>query len=387
MKAPLRRRDGEGGRVSNAELFFDLVYAFAVTQVSHTLLHNLTPVGALQSLVLWFAVWLGWQYTSWMTNWFDPDGLRVRAVLFGIMVVALVMSAALPQAFGAGGWVFAGCYATIQIGRGLCVLLLLGDDHALRPNYQRIFGWACISASFWLVGSLLPPAPRLAFWIIAVGCEYVSPMVGFWLPKLGKSRTSDWTIDGGHLAERCQAFVMVALGESIVATGGTLAESDDPGTAVLFAFLIAFVASLSMWWMYFDTSSEAATNAIRHSDDPGRIGAFFHYVHVVIVGGVIVVAVGADLSIAHPDAAMSTASAWVLIGGPAAYVFANGLFKTVVYGRFPLSHVVGLALFAAIAFLAFHAAHATASCLAALALAVVALWEARARAGRREIET
>lgn len=300
MRAPLRDRGLGGARVSNAELFFDLVYAFAVTQVSHTLLHDLTALGALQCGVLWFAVWLGWQYTSWVTNWFDPDGLRVRAALFGIMVIALVMSAALPFAFAGGGLIFAGCYAIIQIGRAGYVLALLGRDAALRPNYQRIFGWACIAATFWLIGGLTGPRLRLAFWIVAVLCEYISPMVGFRLPRLGRSQTSDWTIDGGHLAERCQAFVMVALGESIVVTGSTISEADEPNVIMLGAFLVAFVTSLAMWWMYFDTNSEAATEAIKRSDNPGKIGAVFHYVHVVIVGAIIVAAVGNNLSIGAP---------------------------------------------------------------------------------------
>jgi low temperature requirement protein LtrA len=387
MKAPLRQRGLGGARVSNAELFFDLVYAFAVTQVSHTLLHNMTALGALQCVVLWFAVWLGWQYTSWVTNWFDPDGLRVRGALFGIMVIALVMSAALPFAFASGGLIFAGCYAVIQIGRAGYVLALLGRDAALRPNYQRIFGWACISATFWMIGGITEPRMRLALWMVAVLCEYVSPMIGFRLPKLGRSRTSDWTIDGGHLAERCQAFVMVALGESIVVTGSTISESDEPNLMMLTAFLVAFVTSLAMWWMYFDTNSEAATEAIKRSDNPGKIGAIFHYVHVVIVGAIIVAAVGNNLAIGAPANNVTVPAAWVLVGGPAAYLAANALFKTVVYGRVPLSHLIGLCCLVPVIFIAMQTDQVTLALLVMTVLVVVAGWEARALASRKRVDS
>jgi low temperature requirement protein LtrA len=379
MTPPLRDRASDGGRVSNTEVFFDLVYAFAITQISHTLLHHLSAVGALRTLVLWFAVWLGWQYTCWVTNWFDPDGKRVRATLFGIMALALVMSAALPEAFAGGGLLFAICYSAIQVGRPLTVLALLGHAHPLTRNYQRILGWACLCAGFWVAGGLAGVRARLALWIVAVACEYASPMIGFWLPRLGRSRTTDWTIAGGHLAERCQQFVMVALGESVVVTGATLAESEHIGPAVLLAFVTAFLGSVALWWMYFDTSSEAASDAIRHADDPGRIGALFHYVHVVIVGGIIVAAVGNDLAIAQPREALSAASCWVLIGGPAAYVFGNGLFKAVVYGRFPLSHVIGLIGFAALAALRPRTDQAWLAIGATVILIAVACWETVAR--------
>ena len=103
----LRARDGHEARVTNAELFFDLIYAFAVTQLSHHLLHDLTLLGAVQTLILWFAVWLGWQYTVWVTNWFDPDSMPIRIMLLAVMMIGLLMSSVLPDAFGERGLIFA----------------------------------------------------------------------------------------------------------------------------------------------------------------------------------------------------------------------------------------------------------------------------------------
>ncbi|MES2053410.1 MAG: low temperature requirement protein A, partial [Pseudomonadota bacterium] len=289
--ALLRARDGHEARVSFGELFFDLVYVFAVTQISHHLLAHLSLWGALQALVLWFAVWLGWQYTAWVTNWFDPETLQIRLMLFAIMAAGLVMSAALPQAFEGLGLVFALCYVAIQVGRTVFVLISLGRKHPLAPNFRRILGWLCISAVFWIAGAMAEGHTRLALWALAVACEYFSPMTGFRLPGLGRSATSDWTIEGGHLAERCQLFMIVALGESILVTGATLSHHAHWDAPTLIAFFVAFLGSLAMWWVYFDTSSKDGSHAIAHSDDPGRMGGYFHYVHVIMVAGVIVSAV------------------------------------------------------------------------------------------------
>lgn len=383
----LRVRDGEEARVSFAELFFDLIYVFAVTQVSHYLLGHLTPLGALQALLLWFAVWLGWQYTCWVTNWFDPETVPMRLLLFAVMLLGLLMAAAIPQAFGARAWVFAGCYAAIQIGRTLFVVIYLGRTHALAPNFRRILGWVCIAGVWWIAGALAQGPLRLVLWAIAIVCEYGAPMAGFPLPGLGRSRSDEWTIEGGHLAERCQLFVIVALGESILVTGATLSQSvvwDVPG---MLALITAFIGSLAMWWVYFDTGSKAGTHAIVSARDPGRIGAYFHYVHVIIVGGVIVCAVANELVIAHPHSAVDAMACAVLLGGPIIYLLGNALYKCVVFGRFPLSHIVGLVLLVALLSLAPWLSRLAMGTATTLALMVTAAWETWSRHRPRPSDT
>lgn len=374
------RSRGDTARVLNEELFFDLVYVFAVTQLSHYLLDHLTVLGALQTLLMWFAVWLGWQYTAWVTNWFNPGALPIRSALFAIMLVALVMAAALPQAFGERGLVFAGCYAAIQVGRTLWVLTALGRGHALQANFRRILAWTLVTASLWIAGGLAVDAQhRLLFWAAAVVLEYVAPMFGFAFPGLGRSDTSEWTIDGGHLAERCQLFVIVALGESILASGVALAQEAQWHAADLVRFLVTFVGSLAMWWMYFDTSSQQAAHKIEHSNDPGRIGAHFHYTHVILVAGIIVSAVADELVIGHGPHHVEPKYLAVLLGGPAIYLLGNALFKRVVYGRLPLSHLVGLAALALLTVLASHATVAAIGTATTVVMVGVAGWEAVSR--------
>ncbi|HMN86993.1 MAG TPA: low temperature requirement protein A, partial [Bauldia sp.] len=117
-----------------------------------------------------------------------------------------------------------------------------------------ILGWLLIASVFWIAGALAGHEVRIALWIVAVLCEYVSPMFGFALPGLGRSRTSEWTIEGGHLAERCQLFVIVALGETLLATGAMLAEAEQWDGAVISALLATFLGTIAMWWLYFGIS-------------------------------------------------------------------------------------------------------------------------------------
>ncbi|BEM51609.1 low temperature requirement protein A [Serratia marcescens] len=385
----LRVRDGQGASVSFSELLFDLIYVFAVTQLSHYLLHHLTLTGALETLLLWFAVWLAWQYTAWVTNWFNPDTRQIRLLLFAIMLLGLFAAAALPQAFGERGLIFALFYVAIQVGRSVTVLRLLAPGHPLKRNFHRILGWLCISAVFWIAGGLAEGNARLALWAVAVLCEYVSPMFGFRLPMLGRSdSSSEWTIEGHHLAERCQLFVIVALGETILITGATLSEMESWSLPVLIASLVAFLGSLAMWWVYFDTSSKAGSHAISQAENPGQLGAYFHYVHVALVGAIIVCAVANELVIAHPDGRIQHATAAVLLLGPALYLFANALYKRLVYHRFPLSHLVGLLALAVLAPIAYLTDLLMVNGLTTLIMVVVAAWESisRGRAPQRQAE-
>ena len=370
----LRHRDGHHARVTFEELFFDLVYVFSVTQISHELLHNLTWMGVLETLILWFAVWLGWQYTCWFTNWFDPENPKIRGVVFGSMLFALVMASSIPQAFGSRGLIFALALCCIQVGRTALVLVMLPAGHALRRNYARMLGWLSISAMFWIAGGLMEHEARIALWLIAVLCEYVSPMFGFALPGLGRSQTSEWTVEGAHMAERSQLFVIVALGETLLASGAMFAKAQWDGPVVS-ALLATFLGTLALWWLYFGTTHRDASEKITHSDDPGRIAAYFHYIHAILVAGIIASAVANDLILSHPHEAASAAYIAVLVGGPAIYLLGSAIYKKVVYGHITASHVVGAVVLLALVPVAVRLDLLTIGWLTTVVLLAVSWWD------------
>ncbi len=379
----LRHRDGHHARVTYEELFFDLVYVFAVTQLSHELLHNLTTFGVVETLILWFAVWLGWQYTCWVTNWFDPETPRIRGMMFATMLLALVMASSIPKAFSDRGLIFAGTYVAMQVGRTAFIALQLPATHPLAPNYRRMLGWVTISAVFWIAGAFAQHEVRALLWLVAILCEYISPMFGFALPGMGRSRTQEWTIEGGHLAERCQLFVIVALGETLLASGATLADAANWDAPVVLALLATFIGTLAMWWLYFGTSSKDATSAITHSDDPGRIGAYFHYVHAILIAGVIGSAVGNDLVLAHPHAHPGSAQVAILLAGPAIYLLGSAIYKRVVYRALPVSHLAGVLMLLALVPVAFKTDMLVMGWLTTAVVLVVSFWEGRLLRSRR----
>jgi low temperature requirement protein LtrA len=373
----LRSRDGHT-RVTYVELFFDLVFVFAVTQLSHSLLEHLTLGGAAQTLFLLLAVWWVWMYTCWFTNWLDPDRPAVRTMMFALMLAGLVLSASIPHAFDSRGLVFAGAYVFMQLARTFFTLAAMrGRDDRNFRNFRRIVCWLLLSAVFWIAGGLADGYGRAALWIAALAIEYVGPVVGFVVPGLGRSTTADWRVDGAHMAERCALFVIIALGESILVTGAT-AVSLPATLANACAFAVAFLGSVAMWWIYFNIGAERGSREFAAASDPGRIGrAVYTYFHIPIVAGIVVCAVADELVIAHPDGHVEPAAAVVLLGGPALYLLGNLFFKRASAKNYPLSHLVGLALLAVLApFYALLPLLALGSATTAV-LIVVAVWETR----------
>src|SRR6202012_5148373 len=162
-------------RVTYAELFFDLVFVFAVTQISHTLLGRFTPLGALQTTLLLLSVWWVWVYTAWVTNWLNPELTPVRILLFSMMLGGLVLSTSIPKAFESRGLWFALAYAAMQVGRTSFWLLSTPRARTLaRNNALRVLVWLSVSALFWIAGGFAEGELRLALWAVALGIEYVS---------------------------------------------------------------------------------------------------------------------------------------------------------------------------------------------------------------------
>jgi low temperature requirement protein LtrA len=349
----LRIRKGhEHARVTFVELFFDLVFVFAVTQLSHALLAHFTPLGAGQTLLLMMAVWWVWIYTSWITNWLDPERIPVRLMLFAIMLAGLILSSSIPRAFAELGLVFALAHASIQIGRTLFMLWGVRGHVSLTLNFRRILAWLCGSGVFWIAGGVAEGEWRLALWVIALVIEYTGPSTGFWTPGLGRSTTADWNVEGGHLAERCGLFVIIALGESILVTGATFSNLAWSPPVVL-AFLSAFVSSLAMWWIYFNAGAERGTETITSSGDPGRLARLaYTYIHLFIVAGIIVTAVGDEFTLAHPEDYADMKMAAAIAGGPGIYLIGTLLFRRAVTGLLPKIQLAALVLLVVIFFAA-----------------------------------
>jgi low temperature requirement protein LtrA len=342
-----RLREGAQVKVTNVELFFDLVFVFAITQLSHSLLEHFTVAGALQAALLFLAVWWVWIFTTWCTNWLDPDTVTVRAMLFALMFGGLVLSASIPKAFGSHGIAFACAYVGMQVGRTAFMIWSLRRHN--RDNYMnfcRIGAYLVVSAVFWIGGAFAEGNTRFALWAVAVAIEFAGPSLYFRFPGLGASTTADWSVSGEHLAERVGLFIIIALGESILVTGSTVAKA-PANFATWAAFVVAFLGSVAMWWIYFNVGAERAAHRIAHSSDPGRIARLaYTYIPLLMIAGIIVAAVGDELTLAHPTGHTEPKTAIALVVAPALFLSGTLLFKWVTAGWPPLSHIVGLGLLA-----------------------------------------
>lgn len=345
----LRTRNGDGA-VTQIELFFDLVFVFAITQLSAGLRAHHSWLGVLHALILFAAVWWVWVYTAWATNWLNPLHRPVLLLLLGLGMFGLVMSAALPLAFTTRALAFAGSYVAMQLGRGIFMLWALhGRDAGNFRNLARITAWFALSAVPWLGGALLTGNARLLTWALALALEFIAPAVMFYTPGLGRTKTSELEIEPAHLAERCAGFILIALGESVTVAGATVYAL--PWTApVLAAFLAALLGIVALWWIYFDKAAERSAAAFAKARDRGRVArSAYTYVHGLLVGGIIAVAAGDGLLLDAPAGQASRAAAAMMLGGPALFLLGNGIFRKLLSPRFPPSHACGLLILAAIA--------------------------------------
>jgi low temperature requirement protein LtrA len=182
------------------------------------------------------------------------------------------------------------------------------------------------------------PAGRrgpLLLWGLALSADFWGPVAGFWTPGLGRTRTGEWTIEGGHFAERCRLFVILALGESLLVTGTTFGGI-EASPATVSAFVVAFVGSVALWWVYFARSDEAAREVSSFSEDPGRVArSAYTYFHLPMVAGIIAVAAADELTVAHPGEHGTPASITLTLGGTALFLAGHALFKWAVFGGYP----------------------------------------------------
>jgi low temperature requirement protein LtrA len=322
-----RRSEGEEQKSTTLELFFDLVFVFAITQLSHALLAHLTVAGAAKTLFLLLVVWWAWTYTTWMTNFMDPDSIAVRVVLMATMLASLLMAIAIPAAFGARAPLFALTYAGLQIGRNLFVVRASPAGSGIASTFASILTWSIASGAFYVAGGFAPGGARVALWLVALAIDFAGPATRYWVPWLPRVMTDDWDIDSGHFSERFQLFIIIALGESIVIIGAT-ASNLQVDIARGSAIAVAFLGSAALWWLYFSYVADIATRRLERSEDRGRLARdAYTYLHVPIVAGIIVAAVGDEIVIAHPGGTLHAPELVALAAGPMLYLVGHLVFR------------------------------------------------------------
>ncbi|WP_285042705.1 low temperature requirement protein A [Plantibacter sp. LMC-P-059a] len=362
LASDLRRPEsGERAeRVTFVELFFDLVFVFALTQLSKLIADDQSVIAALESVVLILALWWSWVSTSWVTNWLDPERLAVRLALIGFGLLAFVAAVSVSASFADRALAFAVAYVVLQLIRTLfMVVATWRHDRDVALSFARVLVWAALAGVFWIAGALVPTEWQLPFWVAAVAIEYGGGALGFRLPGMQRSEVESWDLSGAHLSERASLFIIIAIGESLLVTGFAFVELETSPEAVV-AMLSAFVSAAALWWLYFHRTEAVGRHAVEAAEEeadrakdhlperrgPGRLGRIardgYSYAHVVIVAGIVLVSVGDKEILDRPAAAVELAGGVVIVGGPALYLVGLLLFRFVVDRALPAAPLIGL---------------------------------------------
>jgi len=328
--------------VTPLELFFDLVYVFAIGQLSHHLLEHVDVRTGAETLIMALAVFYAWYMTAWGANWLDPDRLPVRALLVGLMFASLLMSVAIPDAFDGRAWLFVTGYLLLQIGRSAFLIVAL-RGRALSEHFVNVLVWELLAGVLWVAGAIVDADARLVLWGLAVVVTYGGAWAVHWLPGRGQRvGVGETEIAGGHLIERFRLFFLILLGETVL-TAGT-AFTDEPFTLErLLALALGFTATVALWWCYFQRAEPIGIEVAERAEDAGAVGLLGTWTLTLIVLAVIAIAVGEALAIAHPADDVTLGFSILAFGGPALFLLAQVLFHRAAVGHVPRSRLLGLA--------------------------------------------
>ena len=306
-------------RVSTFELFFDLVFVFAFTRVTESIAADTSWRGLGRGVLIFAMLWWAWGAYAWLTNSVRTDDGPSRLVLLGSMAAMLVVALAVPDAFGDGGTAFALGYLVVIILHAV-LFSLAADSPTDAARGIRRLAPTNLGSALLLIGAALSDGwPQTALWIVAVTTTFAGPFL---------TGVADFTIRPAHFVERHGLIVIIALGESIVAVGA--AESHHVDWTLAAGALATMALISGLWWAYFDGEAHEAEHALRQVDGGERSRMardVYSYLHIPLVLGVVLAALGTKKTLQHSDEDLTTVAALALGGGVALFFAALGAIR------------------------------------------------------------
>ncbi len=327
----MRPSDRERGeRVAFVELFFDLVFVFALTQISEVVAAVSSPLDGVRAAVLIAALWWLWMNTTWVTNWLDPARMPVRIAVVVLAFAGLVVSTSIQESGGERALAFALGYVGLQVVRSIfMVIATVRHDVGVAADFARIAAWFLVTGAMWIAGALAGGVALVVLWGAAVAVDYVVARTDYALPGLGRGTMEGWDVSAAHVAERASLFIIIALGESFLVTGFAFVE-EESNPARIAALASAFLAAAGMWWLYFDHGEQQGEERVERSARSGAMArAAYAYAHVPIVAGIILTGVADKTVIAHP-VEMKALAVVTILGGPALFLVGSAVFRRIV---------------------------------------------------------
>ena len=348
-------RDDEH-QVTPLELFFDLVFVFAITQVTSLLAHDPTWRGALHGMLVLAALWWAWTTFASLTSAIDVDEGGVRLAMLTSTLAMLFVALGVPGAFGDDAVLFGAAYFLVRLFHLVLSAIAGRDDPNRRSALVRFAPTAIVGASLLLLAGFLQGNERIAVWVVALAIDYLGPVV------IGIGR--GWRIAPEHFAERHGLIILIALGESIIAIGA--GAGFELVTGVIVAAALGMVVVSGLWWLYFDVAAILARRRLMQASglEQARLARdAYNYLHLPMVAGIVLFALGLKTTIGHVGETLDTVPAVALCGGTALYLLGHIAFLFRTTSRVFRRRTVG-----AIALLALIPAAVTIPSLAALAL-------------------
>ncbi|WP_444947923.1 low temperature requirement protein A [Micromonospora ureilytica] len=342
--ASLLRKPGQPQRPSLLELFFDLVFVFALNRVSQRLVEELTErrvvlVEAGETLLLLLAFMVLWFVTAWVTDLYDPQRPQLQLLVYTAMLGALVMAVAVPQAFGDRGLAFAGAYVAVHIIRGLVIVPILRGHEAQR-RAAGVFFWFTLSAVPWIAGAVVTDLARGLLWTLAIAIDCAALLL-FYPAPWSRPTQQRWPVLAEYLSERYRQFFIIALGELILTTGSAYSDTSFRHVGPATAFAVAFVTTVLLFRVYLFRAGQLLPEAIRVAAKPAYLIREAFLAHVLMVVGIVGVAVGYEIVIVHPFGHTNTAWILVVLGGPMLFLIGRALVEHAVFDRVSHSRVIG----------------------------------------------
>jgi low temperature requirement protein LtrA len=306
-------------RVTPLELFFDLVFVFGLTQVTSLMSADPTWSGLARGMLVLAALWWAWAAYAWLTNTIDPDEGAARLAVFGAMAAMLIVGLAAPGAFDDDALLFGGAYLAVRVLH-IVLYALAADDEDIRGAVMRLAPTSIVAPGLILGAAALDGAAQGIVWLVALAVDYSGPLYGG-----GRG----WRVFPAHFAERHGLIVIIALGESIVAIGIGAAGIDLGGRVVL-AAILGVVVSAALWWSYFDVVAIVAERKMTEAKGVARSRIArdsYSYLHLPMVAGIILLALGVKKTIGHVDEPLESVPAVALCGGVALYYLAHIAFR------------------------------------------------------------
>lgn len=310
----------EGEQVTPLELFFDLVFVLAFTQCTALMANHPTWSGLAQGLLVLGMLWWAWTGYAWLTSVVDPEEGAVRLVIFGAMAALLIVSLCVPEAFGELALVFALAYGAVRIAQIGLFMLASPEDDALRHSILGLGASTAIAISLLAIASFFDGVAQGAIWLLALVLDMGGPYL---------FGSEGWKLVPEHFAERHGLIVIIALGESIVAIGVAAAGELTFGIGV--AAVLGVSLTAAMWWTYFDIVAIVAGRRLVEAE-PGRVQNemardSYSYMHLTMIAGIILVALGLKKTIGHVDHHLDVVPAFALLGGLALYMLGHVAFR------------------------------------------------------------